>query len=77
MTREEREELTYALSLIDVAQKWELDAINDAIAELEKEPKTGRWDKSCRCSECGYGIVETEKISGKYKYCPNCGAQML
>ena len=37
----------------------------------------GHWDKSCRCSECGeWNILESEKLSGKYKFCPNCGADM-
>ena len=43
----------------------------------EQEPKTGHWNKSCRCSECGeWQILESEKLSGKYKFCPNCGAYM-
>lgn len=41
------------------------------------DDKTGHWDKSCRCSECGeWNILESEKWSGKYKFCPNCGAKM-
>lgn len=48
-----------------------------ALLSVQPKAKKGHWNKSCRCSECGYGIVETEKLSGKYKFCPNCGAKMV
>ena len=39
--------------------------------------KSGKWDSSCTCSVCGkWRILESEKNSGKYKFCPNCGAKM-
>ena len=39
--------------------------------------KSGKWDRSCTCSVCGqWRILESEKNGGKYKYCPNCGADM-
>ena len=39
--------------------------------------KSGKWDMSCTCSVCGqWRILESEKNSGKYKFCPNCGAKM-
>lgn len=39
--------------------------------------KSGKWDRSCTCSVCGqWRILESEKNSGKYKFCPNCGARM-
>lgn len=44
---------------------------------LEQEPKTGHWDsRTCKCSECGYQIAFSEYAERKYKYCPNCGADM-
>lgn len=40
--------------------------------------KSGKWDASCTCSVCGqWRILESEKNSGKYKYCPNCGCRMV
>ena len=42
-----------------------------------QEPKTGHWDsRTCKCSECGYQIAFSEYAERKYKYCPNCGADM-
>ena len=37
----------------------------------------GEWTKSCTCSNCGkWKILESERIDGKFKFCPNCGASM-
>lgn len=44
---------------------------------IVQEPKTGHWDsRTCKCSECGYQIAYSEYAERKYKYCPNCGADM-
>lgn len=42
-----------------------------------REQKIGHWDsRTCKCSECGYQIAFSEYAERKYKYCPNCGADM-
>ncbi len=49
-----------------------LDPLLNAVEE-----RHGHWTKSCRCSECdGWGLTYSDAVSGKYKYCPNCGAKM-
>ena len=48
---------------------------------IEAEPiRHGRWKgkpiagySTVKCSECGYVFMEN---SGKWNYCPNCGAKM-
>ena len=53
---------------------------------IEPERKTGKWIKHSighehtpwgfDCSECGEWFVVGEEAIKKYKYCPNCGADM-
>ena len=55
--------------------------LEEIVSELPsvnpQEPKTGHWDsRTCKCSECGYQIAFSEYAERKYKYCPNCGADM-
>ena len=62
-------------------------ALELAIKALEKEPKTGHWEKygdswenKFKCSECGKEqpkILCGERIIGHWSdYCPYCGARM-
>ncbi len=42
------------------------------------QPKTGHWIDlpfSFECSECG--IIRAKETSGKYNFCPHCGARMI
>ena len=64
---------------MDAGDVDDLAIISAAITELRMDPDraVGTWDNSCNCSECGkWRILETEKISGIYHYCPNCGSKM-
>ena len=52
-------------------------AVNKLPSVNPQEPKTGHWDsRTCKCSECDYQIAFSEYTKRKYKYCPNCGANM-
>ena len=56
-----------------------LTEIRDKVKELPsvQPSRKGHWDDTCTCSECGkWRILESDKLSGIYKYCPNCGACM-
>lgn len=70
-----------------IGEIWELnfDEIREALATVSSaEPKKGKWVKADRqqyfrkhypasqCSICGW----RKNYSGKYNYCPNCGADM-
>ena len=60
--------------------KITIQALDSLICELNEyaERQSGKWDMSCTCSVCGqWRILESEKNSGKYKYCPNCGCRMV
>lgn len=49
-----------------------------AVQALLQEPKTGHWienPNAYECSECG--IIRAKGTTGKYNYCPNCGARMV
>ena len=57
---------------------WVWREMLSQLPSVQPKPKTGHWDKSCRCSECKeWSILESEKLSGKYKFCPNCGCRMV
>ena len=53
----------------------------ERIPTVEAKPiRHGRWKgkpiagySTVKCSECGYVFMEN---SGKWNYCPNCGAKM-
>lgn len=58
---------------------WSDEFIEQFASELER-PKA-RWEASTPyspdfvyCSDCGRAIIELK--AKKYKYCPNCGAEM-
>lgn len=41
------------------------------------QERKGHWDsRTCKCSECGYQIAFSEYAERKYKFCPDCGADM-
>ena len=47
------------------------------LPSVEQEPKTGHWievDNGYICSKCD--IIRAKGTTGKYNYCPNCGADM-
>ena len=57
-----------------------LRAVKDMSAADVQEVKHGRWIgkpiagyANIRCSACGDVVIES---TGKWKYCPNCGARM-
>lgn len=56
----------------------------DAIEELQKQRKTGKWIEGYKCSECGYPAVIKVKYDGSivwenapFNFCPHCGARMV
>ena len=66
---------------VDIEDWTELaeDILNDAPPVKSIRPK-GEWQEGCdghfrvlECSECKYQI---DTVNYKYKYCPNCGADM-
>lgn len=51
-------------------------ALETALSVLEDRP-TGHWiehEKVYECSECH--IVRAKGMTGRYNYCPSCGAEM-
>jgi len=69
--------------VIDVAiEALEQESCLDAIS---REKKTGRWiltmprgaeEWSYKCSECNFWKYKKTINLSKFKYCPNCGAEM-
>lgn len=66
--------------------KWvdsvSIKALYIAVRAMAEERKKGKWeyvdDVDYRCSVChkyAYGCLG-EVLSGQYKYCPYCGAEM-
>ena len=56
----------------------------DAIEELQKQRKTGKWIEGYKCSECDYSAVIKVKYDGSivlenapFNFCPHCGARMV
>ena len=60
--------------------------VEEAINNIENEPKTGHWIKVsdgygdnayiCECSECKDTVWVYKDADRKWNYCPNCGAKM-
>ena len=53
------------------------EALDIAIEVLNQEPMTGHWietPNAFECSECQ--IIRAKGTTGKYNYCPSCGAKM-
>ncbi len=54
-----------------------VDAVNAQPAADVAEVRHGRWNElpySYECSVCG--IIRPKEMTGKWHYCPNCGAKM-
>ena len=56
----------------------------DKMPTIEPERKKGKWiHKGCGCFECdqcgervSLNVYIAEKASDRFKFCPNCGADM-
>lgn len=49
----------------------------ESLPSVNPQERTGHWDsRTCKCSECGYQIAFSEYAERKYKFCPDCGADM-
>lgn len=74
-----REKITAILECSFAGFKEEI--INSACnCILEQKPKTGHWiispnDCFVHCSECG--LHGDKGIYKRYRWCPNCGAEMV
>lgn len=58
---------------------WKADI--DAMPTIQPQRKKGEWiwdDEGYHCSECWHHTYGNtgEVLSGVYKFCPNCGAEM-
>ena len=53
---------------------WKLKHLIEA---LEQKEKTGHWIERENCYECSEcGVIRAKGKTGKYNFCPNCGANM-
>jgi len=84
MTREEAiEVLKKIASYEDILEYLEnhsvtvQDACYMAIKALEQEPKTGRWIKSSIGGAKICSICQAHMGLSSFKFCPNCGAEMI
>lgn len=51
------------------------ETLNEVIARLEQEPKTGHWNSIPKYPDIAWYCSECEHFTTmKHNYCPNCGS---
>ena len=75
------EAIKHCEEVADTCENAECGKEHKQLAEwlkaLKTLKKTAHWDNiTCRCSNCGLAVTYSEAVSGKYKFCYNCGSRM-